>query len=76
MKSADGARLQAEYEAARSRLCPADQVANAPDANYDLTPVSEDPAIATRAKWAAFLPGQAVPLIGEIPLDPYECEPV
>lgn len=50
---------------ARDPWCPVDQVANAPDRSVDLTPVSQAPAIATRAGWAPLLPGQRVPLIGE-----------
>ena len=42
-----------------------DQVANAKDSFVDLTPVSEAPADATRAGWAALISGQAVPMIGE-----------
>lgn len=42
-----------------------DQVANGPDANLDLTPASEAPAVAVRAAWNAVLPGQAIPLVGE-----------
>ena len=42
-----------------------DQVANAKDSFLDLTPVSDAPAQATRANWAALFPGQAVPMIGE-----------
>ena len=42
-----------------------DQVANAKDSTVDLTPVSEAPAEATRANWAALIPGQAIPMIGE-----------
>lgn len=42
-----------------------EQVANARDSFVDLTPVSEAPAQLVRADWAAVLPGQTIPLIGE-----------
>lgn len=42
-----------------------DQVANGPDANLDLTPVSGAPSAAVKAAWLPVLPGQKVPLIGE-----------
>jgi hypothetical protein len=47
-------------------LEPKDQVANALDSTVELTPVSEAPADAVKAAWAALLPGQEIPLIGEI----------
>ena len=47
-------------------LEPKDQVANALDSFVDLTPASEAPANAVKAAWAALLPGQTIPLIGEI----------
>ena len=50
-----------------------DQVANAKDSTVDLTPVSDAPAEATRAGWAALLTGQAVPVIGE--RGAYDAEP-
>ncbi len=40
------------------------QVANACDDFVNLTPASEIPAEITRNNWAAWLPGQEVPLIG------------
>lgn len=40
----------------------------------DLSPVSEAPAVATRAKWAALLPGQDVPLIWERVFDAEPCD--
>lgn len=40
-------------------------IANAFDDAFDLSPVSQAPAIQTRANWAALLPGQEIPLIGE-----------
>lgn len=49
----------------RRRECPPDQVANAPDAFVDLTPVSDAPAEAVEAAWAPLLSGQEVPLIWE-----------
>jgi hypothetical protein len=42
-----------------------EQVANAKESFVDLTPASQAPAIANRANWAALLPGQTIPLIGE-----------
>ena len=47
-------------------LEPKDQVANALDSFVDLTPVSEVPADEVKAAWAALLPGQEIPLIGEV----------
>lgn len=49
----------------RDLNCPPDQVANAKDSTVDLTPVSEAPAVQTRANWDALLPGKEVPLIWE-----------
>jgi hypothetical protein len=49
----------------RRRVSTEEQVANAKDSFPDLTPVSEAPAVQTRANWAAWLPGQTIPLIGE-----------
>ncbi len=46
-------------------LKPKERVANARDDFVNLTPVSEIPALTTRANWAATLPGQTVPLIWE-----------
>lgn len=45
--------------------CWPDQVANANDSFVDLTPVSQVPAQQVRARWAAVLGGQSVPLIWE-----------
>ena len=42
-----------------------EQVANANDSFVDLTPVSDLPALQVIADWAAVLPGQTIPLIGE-----------
>lgn len=42
-----------------------EQVANACDSFVDLTPASEAPAEQVRERWAAVLPGQTIPLIGE-----------
>lgn len=42
-----------------------EQVANANDSFVDLTPVSDLPALQVNADWAAVLPGQTIPLIGE-----------
>lgn len=42
-----------------------EQIANAPDDLFDLSPVSEAPAEQTRSNWAALLPDQTVPLIWE-----------
>lgn len=53
-----------------------EQVANACDSFVDLTPVSEAPAAAVKAAWAALLPGQVIPLIWERTLsddDEEEC---
>lgn len=47
-------------------LAKKEQVANACDDFVDLTPASQAPAVQTRSNWSALLPGQAVPLIGEI----------
>jgi hypothetical protein len=58
----------------RDPACPPDQVANAKDSMVDLSPVSEAPAAATRAGWAALLPGQDVPLIGERVYDAEPCD--
>lgn len=49
----------------RDFRCPPDQIANAKDASFDLTPVSEAPAVQTRANWDALRPGQEIPLIWE-----------
>lgn len=49
----------------RDTTCPPDQVANGKDSLVDLTPASQAPAAATRANWAALLPGQDIPLIWE-----------
>lgn len=50
----------------RGRDRNAEQVANAWDDFPDLTPASQAPAVATRAKWAALLPGtDDAPLIWE-----------
>jgi hypothetical protein len=46
-------------------LEPKDQVANALDSFVDLAPSSEAPAALVKARWAALLPGQDIPLIGE-----------
>lgn len=43
-----------------------EQVANARDDFPNLAPVSEAPAVQTRANWSAVLSGQEVPLIGEV----------
>jgi hypothetical protein len=45
--------------------CPPDQVGNAKDSLVNLTPTSQARAEATRAGWAPWLSGQAVPLIWE-----------
>lgn len=45
-----------------------EQIANAPDGLFALAPVSDAAAAQTRTNWAALLPGQEIPLIGE---DPY-----
>lgn len=50
-----------------------DQVANGPDKNLDLTPVSAAPAAAVRLSWDALVPRQSVPLIGERVDD--DCQP-
>jgi hypothetical protein len=56
------------------RLC-VDQVANGPDANADLAPASNLPAQQVREAWAATLPGQDVPILGErVEPDPVEDE--
>jgi hypothetical protein len=44
---------------------PREQVANAWDSAVDLTPASEAAAAAAKSAWAALLPGQTIPLIGE-----------
>ena len=44
---------------------PKEQVANAWDSAVNLTPASDAPADAVKSGWAAFLPGQSTPLIGE-----------
>lgn len=49
----------------RPPLCPIDQVANARDATFNLTPVSQAPADAVKAGWQPMLAGQEVPLIWE-----------
>lgn len=59
------AALQRALEAARNSRYPIDQVINAKDALHPFPAASEAPAQATRAKWAALLPGQAIPLIWE-----------
>lgn len=46
----------------RGRGEPQEQVANANDDFVNLTPISDEAAEATRAKWAALLPSD-VPLI-------------
>lgn len=57
----------------RDPLC-VDQVANQPDSKAgSLAPVSEAPAEAVRASWGVFLPGQAVPLLGERDWDDEPC---
>jgi hypothetical protein len=43
-----------------------EQVANALDKTVDLTPASQAPAAAVKAHWSALLPGQNIPLIGEV----------
>lgn len=43
-----------------------EQVANACDSFVDLTPASQVPAETVKTNWAALLPGQEIPLIGEI----------
>jgi hypothetical protein len=48
----------------RGRGCE-EQVANACDSFVDLAPASEVPAEQVRQDWAAVLPGQPIPLIGE-----------
>lgn len=58
----------------RDRWChrpcdPPEQVFNADQPTVALSPASEAPAEAIRAGWAALLPGQDVPLIGEAVLD-------
>lgn len=65
MPYSGGSPLHRAVAARLSSPCPPDQVANAPDSNVDLTPVSEAPADAVKAAWAALIPGQAVPMIGE-----------
>lgn len=45
--------------------CPPRQVFNANNPTADLTPVSDEDAERVKAGWAALLPGQEVPLIGE-----------
>jgi hypothetical protein len=51
-------------EVLRDRRRP-EQVFNARRPVDDLTPVSQTPADAVTARWAALLPGQVVPLHGE-----------
>lgn len=48
------------------KLTTEEQVANACDSFVDLTPADDGPAAATEAGWAAWLPGQEVPLIWEV----------
>lgn len=43
-----------------------EQVANACDSFVDLRPASDVPAQEVKNDWAALLPGQPIPLIGEI----------
>lgn len=67
--------LRRAYWTAQGRVCPIDQVANAPDASVNLAgdPVA---AAAVTAAWSAVLPGQQVPMLGE-PVEPDRyCEPV
>lgn len=49
----------------RARDSDEEQVANACDSFVDLTPASDAPAAQVLADWAAWLPGQTIPLIGE-----------
>jgi hypothetical protein len=51
-------------EVLRDRRRP-EQVFNARRPVGDLTPVSQAPGDAVKANWAALLPGQVVPLLGE-----------
>ncbi len=58
----------------RGRFGCEEQVANACDSFVDLTPVSEVPAEQVRQDWAAVLPSQPIPLIGEFRAREEDCE--
>lgn len=73
MPYSGGNPLRRAVEARLSRLCPPDQVANAPDALVDLTPPDPAPAQTVKAAWAPWLPGQAVPLLWEEVYDDEPC---
>lgn len=60
----------------RDLTCPVDQVANAPDATVNLTPVSQGPAQSVLTGWETLQKGQTVPLIGEETGCAEPCDPV
>lgn len=64
-RKSGSAALQRAYEDARNARYPIDQVINAKDSLHLFPVASEAPAVATRAKWAAQLTGQAIPIIWE-----------